>query len=89
LSCGGHDWALRCTAQMARDEFGEGLRDPMPRIDVGAKLVMTAVEIWTKACPALITRAERSRFNPRIGRSGDFRRPWSASIGLFAYCSVT
>jgi len=26
-------------------EFGEGLRDPMPRIDVGAKFVMTAVKI--------------------------------------------
>ena len=27
------------------DEFGEGLRDPMPRIDVGGQFVMTAVEI--------------------------------------------
>ena len=25
-----------------------------------------------KACPALITRAERSCFNPRMGRSWDF-----------------
>ena len=30
---------------------------------------------WTKACPALITRAERSRLRPRVGRSRDLRRP--------------
>jgi hypothetical protein len=29
-----------------------------------------------------ITRAERSRLSPRMGRSRDFRRPWFASIGL-------
>src|SRR6266487_5309369 len=28
------------------------------------------------------------RFTPRIGRSRAFSRPWSASIGLFAYCSA-
>jgi hypothetical protein len=28
---------------------------------------------WTKAWPVLITRAERSRFRPRIGRSRAFR----------------
>jgi hypothetical protein len=27
------------------DEFGEGVRDPMPWIDVGAQFVMTVVEI--------------------------------------------
>jgi hypothetical protein len=27
------------------DEFGEGVRDPMPRIDVGSQFVMTALEI--------------------------------------------
>lgn len=42
-----------------------------------------------KTCPVLMTRAERSRLSPRMGRSRDFRRPWSASIGLFVYCSVT
>ncbi len=42
-------WWARLGAAVHRsdgeDEFGEGLRDPMPRIDVGAKFVMTAVEI--------------------------------------------
>jgi hypothetical protein len=67
------------------DEFGEGLRDPMPRIDVGGKFVMTAVEILEEG----VSRAERSCFNPRMGRSRDFSRPWSASFELFVYCSVT
>jgi hypothetical protein len=29
---------------------------------------------WMNACPALITRAQRRRFRPRIGRSRDVRR---------------
>jgi hypothetical protein len=41
------------------------------------------------ACPALITRAQRRRFRPRIGRGRDFGRAWSASIGLFAYFVMT
>jgi hypothetical protein len=53
-------------------KFGEGVRDPMPRIDVGGQFVMTTVEILEKG---LITRAERRHFNPRIGRSRDFSRP--------------
>jgi hypothetical protein len=28
---------------------------------------------WTNACPAPITRTERSRVRPRIGRSRDFK----------------
>ena len=39
------------------DEFDEGLRDPMPRIDVGAKFVMTAVEILDEG----VSRADHSR----------------------------
>lgn len=39
---------------------------------------------WTNAYPALITRAERSRWRPRVSRSRDFRRLCSASTGLFA-----
>jgi len=34
------------------------------------------------ACPALITRAPRRHFRPRIGRSRDFRRLWSDSMGV-------
>jgi hypothetical protein len=32
--------------------------------------------------------AVRSCLSPRIGRSRDFKRPWSASTRLLAYCSV-
>jgi hypothetical protein len=39
------------------DEFGEGLRDPMPRIDVGGQFVMTAVEILDEG----VSRADHSR----------------------------
>src|SRR5665213_1140362 len=33
--------------------------------------------------------AVRSRFRPRIGRSRAFRRPWSDSTRLLAYCVVS
>src|SRR6266511_3951955 len=42
----------------------------------------------TKACPAITTLALRSCLSPRIGRSLDLRRPWSASLRLLAYRSV-
>jgi hypothetical protein len=32
------------------------------------------------ACPVTFTLAVRSRFNPRIGRSRAFSRPWSVSM---------
>ncbi len=69
--------ADRCGARSdGVGEFGEGRGDPMPQVDIDTEFVVAADgDIWTKACPALITRAERSRFNPRIGRSRDFRRP--------------
>jgi hypothetical protein len=35
-----------------------------------------------KACPATMTLAVRSRFNPRIGRRRAFSRPWSVSEGV-------
>jgi hypothetical protein len=42
-------WCARLFAAVhssdGEDEFGEGLRDPMPRIDFGGQFVMTAVEI--------------------------------------------
>lgn len=52
-------------------EFGEGLRDPVLRVDIKAKFVMAVVEVLDEGCPALITRTERSRLRPRIGRSRD------------------
>src|SRR5262249_35621309 len=36
-----------------------------------------------------MVRAERMRLSPRIGCSRALSRPWSASIALFAYRSVT
>jgi hypothetical protein len=61
-------------------EFGDGVRDPVPRIDVGAKFVVAAVEVLNKGVPCADHSAQRSCLRPRIGRSRDFRRPWSASI---------
>jgi hypothetical protein len=62
----------------------------MPQVDIKAKFVVAAGEILDEGVARHRSLApERSRFNPRMGRSRDFRRPWSASIRLFAYCSVT
>jgi hypothetical protein len=41
-----------------------------------------------KACPVLMIRAEWSRVRPRMGRSRDLSRPWSASTRLLAEGSV-
>lgn len=56
-------------------EFGEDRCKPMPGVDIHAQFVVAATEVLTNACPALITRAEQSRFKPRIGPSQAFRRP--------------
>jgi len=56
-------------------EFGEGSPDLMPWIDIKAKFVMAALEILYEGVSALMTHAERNCFNPRMGRSRDFRRP--------------
>ncbi len=42
-----------------------------------------------KAGAATMTLAVRLRFSPRIGRSRAFRRPWSVSMRLFAFTSVS
>jgi hypothetical protein len=39
-------------------EFGESRGKPVYRVDIHAELVVTSARVWTKACPALITRAE-------------------------------
>src|SRR5262249_35863336 len=36
-----------------------------------------------------MVRADVVRLSPRMGRSRALSRPWSDSIALFAYCSVT
>jgi hypothetical protein len=51
---------------------------------VGPELVEARRRFWTKACPATMTLAVRSRFSPRMGRSRALRRPWSVSMGLLA-----
>jgi hypothetical protein len=42
---------------------------------IQAEFVVAAAQVLANACPALITRAERSRFSPRIGLSLDLSRP--------------
>jgi hypothetical protein len=57
------------------DEFGEGRWEPLLWIEFHAEFVVAAAEVLANACPALITRAERSRLRPRIGLSRDLSRP--------------
>ena len=45
LLCGGKRWALRYLTQMARASSVKACGIRCPRIDVGGKFVMTAVEI--------------------------------------------
>ena len=56
-------------------EFGEGRREPLLWVEFHAEFVVAAADVWTNACPALITRAERSRLRPRMGLSRDLSRP--------------
>ena len=61
-------------------EFGEGFGDPMLGIEVDAEFVVAAAQVLDERVPGAddpvqITRAERSCFSPRIGRSRDFSRP--------------
>jgi hypothetical protein len=58
----------------AEGEFGERCWDPVVQLKIDGQSVVTAVQVWTNACPVLIIRAERSGLRPRIGRSRDFRR---------------
>jgi hypothetical protein len=51
-------------------EFGEDRCESMPWVDIHAEFVVAAVEVLDESVPALIIRAERSRFRPRIG-------PWA------------
>jgi hypothetical protein len=62
----------------------EGGQDPEVYCFFGPEFVVAAADVWMNACPALITRAQRSCFSPRIGRSRDFTWPWSDSIRLLA-----
>jgi len=55
---------------------------------MGGDVVVAAAQILHKRMTGGQVRAERWRFKPRIGRSRALRRPWSTSIGLFAYYST-
>jgi hypothetical protein len=69
-------------------ELGEGDRHAAIHWLLGGQLVVPRRTFWTNAWPAMIALALRSRLRPRIGRSRAFKRPWSASTRLLAYCSV-
>ncbi len=66
----------------------EGDAEPVMVGDVGGDVVVAATQVLHEGVPGARIRADRCRFRPRIGRSRAFSRPWSASIGLFAYCST-
>jgi hypothetical protein len=52
---------------------------------VGGDVVVAALEVLHESVSG---GEDPCCFRPRIGRSRAFSRPWSASIGLFAYCST-
>jgi hypothetical protein len=51
--------------------------------------VAAAAEVLHERVPAAMVRADAKRLSPRIGRSLALSRPWSASITLLAYWSLT
>ena len=56
-------------------EFGERGRDAPVRTHVDAEFVVSPPQVLHERVTAEITRAVRSRFRPRIGRSRDLSRP--------------
>jgi hypothetical protein len=61
-------WQARVESGSDGDgEFGEGRRELSLRVSIDAEFVMAAPEVLDNAWPVLMTRAERSRFSPRIG----------------------
>jgi hypothetical protein len=58
VSRDGRGWALRVLGSDGEDEFGEGARDPMPRVDIKAEFVMAAVEVLDESmsCAELLGR---------------------------------
>jgi hypothetical protein len=84
----------RWTAKLGRvsdheGQFGERVGEAGGRRHVGPEIVEASTEVLDKACPVTMTLAVRSRFSPRMGRSQAFRRPWSVSMRLFAFTSVS
>ena len=56
---------------------------------VDGEFVVATAEVLIEGVIDGETAADPRRFRPRIGRILALSRPWSASIRLFAYCSVT
>ena len=54
---------------------------------VGGDVVVAAAEVLHERMTGGEDPRRAVALQPRIGRSRAFSRPWSASIGLFAYCS--
>lgn len=52
-------------------QLGDGRRKPVPRVDIHTELVVASAKVLDEA----VSRAERSRLRPRIGRSWDFSWP--------------
>jgi|SRR6185437_13636676 hypothetical protein len=63
-----------CGPGLKGGEFGEPVRDPVPRINVGAKFVVAAVEVLNEGVPCADRFRRAQPLRPRIGRSRDFRR---------------
>jgi hypothetical protein len=59
----------------SRRDFPVCCPDQMPWVDIHAEFVVAASEVPDERMLALITRAERNCFKPRIGRSRAFRSP--------------
>jgi hypothetical protein len=70
-------------------EVVEGGAEPVAVRDVGGDVVVAAAEVLHERVPGGEDPRRAVPFRPRTGRSRAFSRPWSASIGLFAYCSTT
>jgi hypothetical protein len=55
---------------------------------INPELVVSAPNVLHQRVTRRFTRAVSSRFRPRIERSRDLSRAWSASIRSFAYCAL-
>jgi hypothetical protein len=65
-------WGAEVLGSNSGSEFGEGMRDPVPRIDVGAKFVVAAVEVLNEGVPCADHSSRAQLFEPAavVGISG-------------------
>ena len=87
---GAKAWRSR-DLRLGSDRHGELIeRDGQPPVRqlLDRQLVMPPSNVLDEGMADTITLALRSCLRPRIGRSRDFRRLWSPSMRLLAYCSV-